>query len=108
MAALGSGPLSLEPVWRSGRCLPNVLVEFPSTLALVVDRTASTHADRFRLLAMLPLFRNTQTTGSCGLCVLPREVLSRQEDGLQFSSVAQSCPTLRPLNCSTPGLPVHH
>ena len=28
---------------------------------------------------------------------------------IQFSSVAQSCPTLRnPINCSTPGLPVHH
>ena len=27
----------------------------------------------------------------------------------QFSSVAQSCPTLRdPMNCSMPGLPVHH
>ena len=30
-------------------------------------------------------------------------------DLLQFSSVTQSCPTLRdPMNCSTPGLPVHH
>ena len=29
--------------------------------------------------------------------------------GLQFSSVAQSCPTLcDPMNHSTPGLPVHH
>ena len=28
---------------------------------------------------------------------------------VQFSSVAQLCPTLcNPLNCSTPGLPVHH
>ena len=28
---------------------------------------------------------------------------------LQFSSVAQSCPTLcDPINRSTPGLPVHH
>jgi len=28
---------------------------------------------------------------------------------LQFSSVAQSCPTpCDPMNCSTPGLPVHH
>ena len=28
---------------------------------------------------------------------------------LQFSSAAQSCPTLcDPTNCSTPGLPVHH
>ena len=29
--------------------------------------------------------------------------------GVQFSSVAQSCPTLcEPMNCSTPALPVHH
>ena len=28
---------------------------------------------------------------------------------VQFSSVDQSCPTLcEPMNCSTPGLPVHH
>ena len=28
---------------------------------------------------------------------------------VQFSSVAQSCPTLcNPMNCSTPSLPVHH
>ena len=28
---------------------------------------------------------------------------------IQFSSVAQSCPTFcDPMNCSTPGLPVHH
>ena len=31
------------------------------------------------------------------------------EDLVQFSSVAQSCPTLcDPMNRSTPGLPVHH
>ena len=29
--------------------------------------------------------------------------------GYQFSSVAQSCPTLSdPMNCCTPGLPIHH
>ena len=28
---------------------------------------------------------------------------------IQFNSVAQSCPTLcDPMNCSTPGFPVHH
>ena len=28
---------------------------------------------------------------------------------VQFSSVVRSCPTLHdPMNCSTPGLPVHH
>ena len=31
------------------------------------------------------------------------------EPSVQFSSVAQSCPTLcHPMNHSTPGLPVHH
>ena len=30
-------------------------------------------------------------------------------EAIQFSSVAQSCPTLcNPMDCSTPGLPVHH
>ena len=34
---------------------------------------------------------------------------SVQFSSLQFSSVAQSCPTLcDPMNRSTPGLPVHH
>ena len=33
----------------------------------------------------------------------------RREIQSQFSSVAQSCPTLcDPMNCSTPGLPVYH
>ena len=36
-----------------------------------------------------------------------RKVLDRHNN--TFSSVAQSCPTLcYPMNCSTPGLPVHH
>ena len=31
------------------------------------------------------------------------------ESSVQFSSVTQSCPILcNPMNCSTPGLPVHH
>ena len=30
-------------------------------------------------------------------------------EAIQFSSVAQSCPTLcNPMDCSTPGFPVHH
>ena len=33
----------------------------------------------------------------------------RKSSSVQFSSVAQSCLTLcDPMNCSTPGLPVHH
>ena len=35
--------------------------------------------------------------------------LSDQWKPVQFSSVAQSCPTLcNPIDCSMPGLPVHH
>ena len=35
--------------------------------------------------------------------------MSRTFMTVQFSSVAQSCPTLHdPMNCSTSGLPVHH
>ena len=35
--------------------------------------------------------------------------LEMELPSIQFSSVAQSCPTLYdPMNCSTPGLPVHH
>ena len=31
------------------------------------------------------------------------------QHSVQFSSVAQLCPTLcNPIDCSTPGLPVHH
>ena len=37
--------------------------------------------------------------------VFPNELVLH----IQFSSVAQSCPTLGdPMDCSTPGLPVHH
>ena len=37
------------------------------------------------------------------------EKLVTAEKNVQFSSVAQSCPTLcNSMNCSTPGLPVHH
>ena len=35
--------------------------------------------------------------------------LTCMQGSVQFSSVAQLCPTLcDPVNCSTPGLPVHH
>jgi len=38
-----------------------------------------------------------------------KKVEETTDHSVQFSSVAQSCPTLcDPMNCSTPGLPVHH
>ena len=39
----------------------------------------------------------------------PHQELSEQFSSVQFSSIAQSCPTLcNPMNCSTPGLLVHY
>ena len=39
----------------------------------------------------------------------PQAVIYSPHLNSQFSSVAQSCPALcGPMNCSTPGLPVHH
>ena len=35
--------------------------------------------------------------------------LTYMQSSVQFNSVTQSCPTLcNPVNCSTPGLPIHH
>ena len=41
--------------------------------------------------------------------ILKWSTQNQRETSVQFSSVAQSCLTLcDPMNCSTPGLPVHH
>ena len=43
--------------------------------------------------------------------IIPRQCGSRPQtySSVQFSSVPQLCPTLcNPMDCSTPGLPVHH
>ena len=41
--------------------------------------------------------------------ILPKLAPPVTFSSVQFSSVTQSCPTLcSPMNCSTPGLPVHH
>ena len=43
------------------------------------------------------------------VCVCLREESLRRFSSVQFSSVTQSCPNLcDPMNCSMPGLPVHH
>ena len=59
--------------------------------------------------------------GSCSACIFVGRMRRRMEEwistqtlkefkgSIQFSSVTQSCLTLcDPMDCSTPGLPVHH
>ena len=49
------------------------------------------------------------TWGNCLEAQECQESVNLEEQSVQFSSVAQSCPTLcDPMNRSTPGLPVHH
>ena len=46
---------------------------------------------------------------SCSLTADYKATVIKTACSVQFSSVAQSCPTLcDPMNQSTPGLPVHH
>ena len=53
-----------------------------------------------------PLFLVCAGAGNRILCLVHYIPLNRI---VQFSSVVQSCPTLRdPVDCSTPDLPVHH
>ena len=41
--------------------------------------------------------------------MLTQTIIQSVSHSVQFSSVTQSCPTLcNPINCSMPGLPVHH
>ena len=69
----------------------------------------------FNWLAQL---RSYGKGGKATSCVTPANILQTKGSHMAklsvmewylFSSVAQSCPTLcDPMNCSTPGLPVHH
>ena len=54
---------------------------------------------------------SSEIAGTCSR-IQPQHLFdsySRKWASVQFSSVAQLCTTLcDPMNCSTPGLPVHH
>ena len=51
----------------------------------------------------------SQSTNLQTIIIKNHYLKSLSFSSVQFSSVAQSCPTLcDPMNCSTPGLPVHH
>ena len=57
-------------------------------------------------LLVLSLMPNSKSNEMMGMLMLKQKQWSL---GIQFSSVAQSCLTFcNPMDCSTPGLPVHH
>ena len=58
---------------------------------------------------LLNTWRFRDTLWSTGLCIILFTNPGRTLSSVQFSSVAQLCPTLcDPMNHSMPGLPVHH
>ena len=70
--------------------------------------TRSTHNPYPTLPLSVPLKNHTAINKYMPACMHARLLLV-QFSSVQFSSVAQSCPTLcDPMNHSTPGLPVHH
>ena len=82
----------------------SVLLFYSGVLVLAVQQTESAVCIHISPLFWISfLFRSPQSIEQNSLCytVGPHSV--------QFSSVVQSCPTLcNPMDCSTPGLPVHH
>ena len=69
-----------------------------------------THTGEGRFSSFHPLSQMVISSGMTLTDTPKSNVLSRHclAQLVQFSSVAQSCPTLcNPMNCSTPGLPVH-
>ena len=64
-----------------------------------------------RILTLIVKIQNSSSTKMSHVTLSePQPALSYPiSPSVQFSSVAQSCPTLcNPMNHSTPGLPVHH
>ena len=76
---------------------PNLLHTVPKWLVKIC--TVKTEAAKVR----------GSSLNGISLMYLSQSYRSQLKQSVQFSSVAQSCPTLcDPMSCSTPGLPVHH
>ena len=97
------------PFWVTSHCLDQLLY--------LLGGSGDWWSPERRLIEVriMPRGRNggvmTKRTKSklCSLWHLQRACVSFYRFSVQFSSVAQSCPTLcDPMNRSTPGLPVHY
>ena len=98
MSSANSGSLTFYPIW----------IPFTSSSFLIaISRSSKTMLNRSGKSGHPCLVRDLRgkTLSFSPLSIMLAIGLS----SVQFSSVAQSCPTLcSPMNCSTPCLPVHH
>ena len=74
------------------------------------DDTTHMAESKEELKSLLMKVKEESEKGGLKLNIQKTKIMASSSIGsVQFSSVAQSCPTLcDPMNCSTPGLPVHH
>ena len=92
--------MNAHPSKKSKR---KTLTLFPMELLLayirILVKVQLTHSVTLSIVAMV-----TEHFATLGHCEVPADILVAQ-----FSSVPQSCLTLcDPMDCSTPGFPVHH
>ena len=95
---------SIPHTFFTENTLPTFLKQPRTTFTLAFRRLVSINArDNLKDLGFFFFRENILGWHQTSFIFSPKSLL------VQFSSVAQSCPTLcDPMNCSTPGLPVHH
>ena len=109
----------VQPLWRIvWRFLKKLEIELPydPAIPLLDIHTKETRIERdtCTLMFIAALFTIAKTwkqprCPSADKWIRKLGCVYTMEYSVQFSSVSQSCPTLcDPMNCSTPGLPVHH
>ena len=109
----------IQPLWRAvWRFLKKLEIELPydPAIPLLGIHTEETRIKRNTctpmFIAALFIIARTWKQPRCPSAdewIRKLWYIYPMEYSVQFSSVAQSCPTLcDPMNCSTPGFPVHH
>ena len=102
------GSLQQNSFKRIHRCVlfPNAISEFGFFFSLI---SLSWSQCDIKLLLITVKTRGNHFKMKVFSYLLLNIKLKLSLNCIQFSSVAESCPTLcDPMNCSTPGLPVHH
>ena len=104
--------LKLEELWLRGNPLCDRFPDQSTYLRFVWDHPVTLLGDLYpwgpKLLLTVPLCQRWQPWSS-GRIIGSAFSFLCSFSSVQFSSVTQLCPTLcNPMDCSTPGLPVHH
>ena len=104
MKFMASGPITS---WEIDRETVETVSDFILGGTKITANGDCSHEIKRRLLLGRKVMSNLDSILKSRDITLPTKV--HLVSSVQFSSIAQSCLTLcNPMNCSTPGLPVHH